>query len=243
MPLRSEKRSVRATSFPLLNATMGFVLKFLTVAAAVLAIVMLQLETSTLQGDIAIVSQSDLIDKHLAPFKPQLGDDYNGYRNHLLRVYSYTQHFLGGAAAITASNKKFPEAIAAALAYHDIGLWTDNKLGYLEPSAQRANDDLKATGTFTPELLQLVHDIIVWHHKVTDFAGPNADIVNAVRKADWIDASLGVIIQGMPRKNIAAVSAAIPNAGFHTALASLFPRIRGWNFPLALYEFSSIFKW
>merc|ERR1712000_44195 len=38
----------------------------------------------------------------------------------------------------------------------------------------------------------VIEKALVYHHKITPFEGPHADIVNAVRKADWIDATQGL---------------------------------------------------
>ena len=53
-------------------------------------------------------------------------------------------------------------------------------------------------------------------------------VVNAVRNADHIDASMGLINKGIPSSHISEVMAAIPEAGFHLTLLNFVPRIRGW---------------
>lgn len=187
-----------------------------------------------LLNPINIITDSPLIEKYLQEHKDALGPDYNGYRGHLYRVLSYTLHFLNG-------DETQLKPIAAALVYHDIGLWTDNKLDYLEPSSDRAKKELSKE--FSTEELQLIHDIIYWHHKITAFQGKHEEVVNAVRKADWIDATKGVISKGMPRNHIATVQDSIPNAGFHQTLLELGPRLRGWNVYKIVTELGSILKW
>jgi hypothetical protein len=69
--------------------------------------------------------------------------------------------------------------MAVALAYHDIGLWTDGTLAYLEPSMARADEAWSTR--LEPEAMQLVRDIIHWHHKVTPFQGPFEEVRNRPR--------------------------------------------------------------
>jgi len=91
----------------------------------------------------------------------------------------------------------------------------------------------------------MIADIIRNHHKITTFEGDSdhAKVVEAVRKADIIDAYMGMLTMGMSKANIALVTATIPNAGFHKTLANFVPRLHGWNFPRGLYEVSKIFRW
>lgn len=136
-------------------------------------------------------------------------------------------NFKGDDVEKIVEKKQLLPVIGAALVYHDLGLWTDHVLSYLEPSWDRA--EKKYRGTFSEEQLVLLHDIIDAHHKITPFEGPNAVVVNAVRKADWIDASQGLISKSMPRHHIHAVLQHIPNAGFHDALLQFGPKLYGWN--------------
>lgn len=74
---------------------------------------------------------------------------------------------------------------------------------------------------------QLLGDIIYWHHKLTPFRGPNAEIVNAVRKADWIDATAGLVRKGMPKACVRKVTATVPAAGFYDTLKRIGPELTG----------------
>lgn len=42
------------------------------------------------------------------------------------------------------------------------------------------------------------------HHKITPFRGPHRDVVEACRKADWIDANKGLIRNGLAAAQIRA---------------------------------------
>ena len=67
----------------------------------------------------------------------------------------------------------------------------------------------------------LLRDAIHWHHKIYPYTGPHRDIIEACRKADWIDASKGMLRKGISRAAIREVEAAFPNLGFHNTLGRL----------------------
>ncbi len=195
-------------------------------------------DASLSRKPIVIHSSSEHLEQVLSGYKEIIGSDYDGYRNHIYRVLTYSLHYLD---ADSAEVKKFIPVIESALVYHDIGLWTDRQLSYLEPSSFRAKE--RFGGEYSEEELTLLHNIIYWHHKVTPFEGDHADIVNAVRKADWVDATMGLVNHGMPPKHITAVTGAIAEAGFHNTLAAIGPRYYGFNVVRIVTELSSILKW
>ena len=184
--------------------------------------------------DIKIITYSNVVESSLAMYKDLIGTDYNGYRNHIYRVLTYSRHFLDG-------DESNIDVIASALVYHDIGLWTAGTLAYLEPSAQLAR--AKCAGTFTPEQLKLQEDIINHHHKIWPYTESGGRIIEAVRKADWIDASYGILNKGMPRSYIVKVQSALPAAGFYDTLMDFGPRLHGSNVVKILTEIVQIFKW
>ena len=96
---------------------------------------------------------------------------------------------------------------------------------------------------FNDEQLQLIKDIIIYHHKFTAFKGQNEAIVNAVRCADWIDASMTLFTKGIPRAQVRKVQKEIPNAGFHNTLRAFFfgTRVNGWNIFRSINEGRKIF--
>ena len=63
--------------------------------------------------------------------------------------------------------------------------------------------------------------MIVDHHKITHSHAKPQSLVESFRRADWIDVTRGLRRFGLPRKFIAAVDAAWPNAGFHRRLVQL----------------------
>ena len=186
-----------------------------------------------ISDDIQVIKRSDRVEALLEPFVESIGSDFEAYRGHIYRVLSYAMHFLHG-------DTEHRDVIETALVYHDLGLWTDRELAYLEPSVRRAQADNDRHGWgHDPRLL---HDIIFWHHKITPFTGNQAQVVEAVRKADWIDASRGLIRKGMPRSCIRLVSDAIPDAGFYRTLGRLGPELNGNRWVKTLSDFSKVLK-
>lgn len=187
-----------------------------------------------LSGPIKIFTEHEVIDRELEQFKPVLGEDYDGYRGHIYRVFTYTMHYLGGSSP-------HEEVIATALVYHDIGLWTDNRLEYIDVSIKRAIDNVGER--YSEDEKQLIYDIIYWHHKIFGpFKGLNKEVVNAAINADYIDVFGGLMKFGMPRKHIKAVKAAIPNAGFHLTLVKFGPKLHGWDVIRIAAGLFSIFR-
>lgn len=211
---------------------------FLWITIGVLAFVIIgkySFEDPALKGELRIISNHQDVQYYLNKHKAEIGEDYEAYRGHIYRVYTYANHFLNG------DDEGFSRAISAALVYHDIGLWTDHTLAYLEPSRDRAVQNLHST--FSDEEMNLIRDIIYWHHKMTPFEGAHANIVNAVRKADWIDATRGLIHQGMPKIHIKDVVSAIPYGGFHEMLMGFGFKLYGRSPYRIISELSSILKY
>jgi hypothetical protein len=190
---------------------------------------------------IEVHKNSKHLEERLTKFKDVIGGDYEGYRNHIYRVLTYSLHYLNTDIAHFAEIQKFIPVIEEALVFHDIGLWTDKQLSYLEPSSFRAKEALH--DIYSEEELTLLHNIIFWHHKVTDFEGEHKDIVNAVRKADWIDATMGLVNFGMPNPLITEVNAVLPESGFHRTLVEIGPRYYGYNVYKIITELITILKW
>jgi hypothetical protein len=65
---------------------------------------------------------------------------------------------------------------------------------------------------------KLIEEIILNHHKITPYR--DNEIVEAFRKADLIDLSLGIISHGLSGKDISAIYDAFPGEWFHTFILS-----------------------
>ncbi len=183
------------------------------------------------------------LDDELFAVAAKLGSDFSAYRNHCLRVLTFTKFFLPKDVL-----QEIPEAMelaSIALAYHDVALWTDKKLAYLEPSVAQLENALTG-GKYSETQMAIMKDIILQHHKITPFGsnrGKAADaLVNAVRMADWADATMGLVRFGLPASLLEAAYDKIPEAGFHGILLGLGPRLSPGNI-MGQLDILSIFKW
>ncbi len=91
--------------------------------------------------------------------------------------------------------------------------------------------------------IELLRGIIHWHHKVFRYRGPHERVIEACRKADWIDAAKGWIRRGMSRSNVAAVEVAFANCGFHQALLRLARDYGGSTLVGGIQVTRGILKW
>lgn len=165
-----------------------------------------------LMNSLVILPERPRVELLLEPYRDVIGRDFPGYRNHIHRAVTYAMHFLNQAP-------EHHQLVETAFVYHDIGLWTDRALAYLEPSEAVALRDNQQQGWgLDPEALR---SAIHWHHKLFPYRGPHQEVIEACRKADWIDASQGWIRKGMSRAAIAQVEQAFPNLGFHQSLLRL----------------------
>lgn len=182
---------------------------------------------------IVIIDDSARVERLFAPYKDVIGKDYMAYRGHVYRTITFAMHFLS-------QNDAHRPMVETAFVYHDIGLWTNRDLAYLEPSEAIALRD-NASGNFglDPAILKAA---IHWHHKITPYLGPQADVVNAVRKADWIDASQGLIRKGLSAQQVERVRDAIPDHDFPQVLQRLAGELGGWALTGNLRVLRHVFK-
>ncbi len=183
---------------------------------------------------ITIIDHSDRIEALFAPYKDIIGKDYDAYRGHVYRILTYAMHFLDGDEAAR-------PLVETAFVYHDIALWTENELAYLEPSEEYAlRDNEKHGWGLDPEELRAA---IHWHHKVLPYRGPHQRVVDAVRRADWIDATDGKIRKGLSKAQVAKVQNAIPNYDFGAVLQRLAGDLGGNKVRGNLRVHRHVFKW
>ncbi|ENM2846941.1 phosphohydrolase [Vibrio cholerae] len=174
------------------------------------------------------------VEELLGRFESLIGKDFPGYRNHIYRTITYAMHFLENA-------EEYERIVEAAFVYHDIGLWTDRELAYLEPSEAMAIADNEKFGWgLDPEILR---GAIHWHHKIFPYSGPHQRIIEACRKADWIDASKGMLRKGISKAAIKEVEAAFPNLGFHDTLLRLAKDYGGSTLVGGIKVTLGIVKW
>lgn len=171
-----------------------------------------------LDTTLDILTHVDRIESLLERHADAIGDDLGPYRGHVYRVLHYARCILDGDESDRAT-------IDVALVHHDIGLWTDREVAYLEPSIARAERDVEELGLDVD--LEMLRPIIMWHHKITPYRGPHARVVNAVRRADWCDATKGIVRKGVDRRTVARTVDAIPYDGFHDVLLRIGPELTG----------------
>lgn len=156
------------------------------------------------------------IEALISPFERQLGKDYLSYRNHVHRVANLCW------ALKHNSDTDDVEKIAIAAVYHDIGIWTDSTFDYLDPSRRMASAYLSQHGK--AEWNEEIATMIDMHHKITSYKGPFRENVEAFRKADLLDLSMGKISFGIKRQFIQENYRRFPLRGFHSTILSAFFR-------------------
>lgn len=139
-----------------------------------------------------------------------LRDDFSAYRNHVYRVVNLCVA-LGGRSEL--------EKIAVAAVFHDLGIWVDRTFDYIAPSIALAHDYLIAhhREDWSVEVERMISD----HHKITRATADPKSLVEAFRRADWIDVTRGLRRFGIPRPFVDRLFAAWPDAGFHWRLVTL----------------------
>jgi hypothetical protein len=129
------------------------------------------------------------------------GDDagYDAYKAHVYRVVNF-------ARVLTPDGPDRDDKLAIAAAFHDIAAF--DTLDYLVPSIEAQDAWLQQTGraAWSDELALIVAE----HHRLSGYgpARPYAPLVEAVRRADLIDVSQGLIRFGLPSSYVKEVRAA-----------------------------------
>ncbi len=145
-------------------------------------------------------------------WREALGPDYVAYRNHAFRVFNL-------AVLLASAQGADLDKLALAAAFHDIGIWLDHTFDYLEPSIARAKAYL--TQQANPGWVADVENMIRQHHKLTPWRGQGGHLVEAFRRADWLDVCLFALPTKLPRAFLAELLDCFPRAGFHMRLVQL----------------------
>jgi hypothetical protein len=158
----------------------------------------------------ALLTRIPIVDDVLNAHATALGDDLVAYRNHVYRIVNLCVAIAGAREL---------EKIAVAAVFHDLGIWTNGTFDYIAPSIARAHDYLMARGRedWTAEIEGMIAD----HHKITHSTADRDSLVEAFRRADWIDVTRGLRRFGVPRPFVASLFATWPSAGFHWRLVTL----------------------
>jgi len=161
---------------------------------------------------MAIENPIPLLEEILAPWQGRIGEDFDGYKNHVSRVLNF-------CFALRECDEEERHKLIIVGAFHDIGIWSDGTVDYLAPSIAQANLYLTAHGlTHWTREIGLIIDL---HHKLRPYRGGISPLIEIFRKADLADFLLGLIKGGVPAATVRAAKTAYPNAGFHKRLMQL----------------------
>ena len=165
----------------------------------------------------ALIARSAQLDRVLNEYAGCIGRDAAAYRNHAYRV-------LNLCVALASPDAEQLEKIGVAAACHDIGIWTDGTFDYLEPSVRVANSWLERIGrtSWSGDVAAMIRE----HHKITPYRGAAGPLVEAFRRADWIDVSRGALRYGVKRAFLRELGERWPDEGFHLRLVQL--TLRRW---------------
>ncbi len=154
---------------------------------------------------------NSVIDEILNTYQLELGKNYEPYRNHVYRVYNFSLTQL--------DSRKDLEKLSIAAAFHDIGIWTNKTLDYLEPSATLAREYCRKQNLSISDSNE-IEIMINNHHKLSKVK--SSKLAEIFREADLIDLSLGLVSKGRKREQIKLIRGLFPNKGFHLFLIKLF---------------------
>ncbi len=159
---------------------------------------------------MVLLTHIPTIDSILDDHAAVLQDDFPGYRNHVYRIVNLCVAFAGRSDI---------EKIAVAAAFHDLGIWTNGTFDYIAPSIALAHDYLVAR--VREDWIAEIEGMIADHHKITPSTADPDSLIEAFRRADWIDVTRGLRGFGIPRPFLARLLATWPDAGFHWRLVEL----------------------
>jgi hypothetical protein len=157
-----------------------------------------------------VVTSYKIVDELLENYRHVIKGDFDGYRNHVTRMLNFC-HYLKPKMTEEESKK-----IQIAAVFHDIALWTHDRVDYLVPSYQACHQYLTREGLeHWQEEIQIIIDM---HHLIHSYQGPYEELAEVFRRADLVDFSLGMIKSGVETSFIKEVKKALPNAKFHKTL-------------------------
>eukprot|EP00536_Pseudo-nitzschia_multiseries_P004317 jgi/Psemu1/302491/fgenesh1_kg.71_\ len=194
--------------------------------------------------DYTVYDHYPHLDDELFGLASSVGHDLGSYRNHCLRVLTFTKYFLPEL-----DEESFSDAMdlaATVIPYLRIGLWTDKNLNYLESSAKQLEKAL--LGSSVPDVeMEIMRAIILQQYKTSDYTGLRSKtgnaVVNAVRKANWADTTMGLIRFDLPASLLELAYDEVDGAGFHKLIWGKKRRLTTSNFIGGVLETASIVKW
>ena len=173
-----------------------------------------------------VIEQHDLVERIFLPWRLKLGDTYEPYKGHVYRVLNYSCAILDlGKHDLSSygSRKEVENQIAVAACFHDVAIWLDGTMDYLEPSVNHAVHWLTERGH--QEWTDAVTRMISYHHKSTPYRDDQEALVETFRRADLVDVTMGWQRCGIDGDFIREVHQQFPYRGFHWLVAK---GIGGW---------------
>ncbi len=157
-----------------------------------------------------VLTDLPVLDELLDPHREALGIGYWGYRAHCYRMVNW-------ARFVTAPTPHREEKLAIMTVLHDLPFFVTGDLDYLGTACELATDHLKEIDRvdWTDEMHLMINN----HHKVRSYVGPYAPLVEACRKADWIDVTFTKLRFGIPRPLVVEVRARFPMNEAYKAVA------------------------
>ena len=164
-----------------------------------------------------MIERNDIVERVFLPWRLRLGGACDAYKGHVYRVLNYTCTLMETREFTDKPDaKQIEDCVAVAACFHDVGIWLDRTMKYLEPSMEHARAWLAEHGR--GEWVEPVTLMIQYHHKMSKYSGPHADWVESFRRADLVDVSMGMVSAGVPRECIQKVQQTFPTKGFHWML-------------------------
>jgi hypothetical protein len=159
-----------------------------------------------------IISEHETMERLFDQWRLFLEADYLSYRNHAYRVFNM-------ACGLADADGDSVEKLAVAAAFHDISIWQDNTFDYLGPSIRRASAYLSVSGreSWSGEIALIIQQ----HHKLFPWRGAIPDLVEAFRRADWLDVCLFGLPTSLPHNYLVDLLRVFPRKGFHKRLVVL----------------------
>jgi hypothetical protein len=151
--------------------------------------------------DTGVLTDLPMLDELLAPHRAGLGIGYWGYRAHCYRMVNWARFF-------TEPEPYREDKLAIMTVLHDLPFFLTNDLDYLGKACDLTTAHLTEIGR--EEWTEELHLMINNHHKVRSYTGPFAPMVEAARRADWIDVSFTKLRYGLPRPVVVEVRATFP---------------------------------
>jgi hypothetical protein len=150
-----------------------------------------------------------LLEEIFSDWKDVIGDEYQGYRNHVYRMIHFCLYLRN-------CNEQEMEKIIIAGAFHDLGIWIEDTVDYIPPSIPPAMDYLKNRGleNWSTEIGLMITE----HHKVRKYSDSSLPLVELFRKGDLVDFSFGLFSFGIPKPYIKEIQNKFPNSKFHKNL-------------------------